>query len=114
MWTKGDDWPERRREMKSIKSLAFVMLFVGILGVGVLPLWVGGVFSGVIQSPESDTCHIRFPAIREETLYRDRPVLKDWGEGDIIDFIGPCGYDPLGREEIQSQRAELYDEASDD
>ncbi len=114
MWTKSDDWPERRREMKSIKSLTSVTLFVGILGVGVLPLWVGGVFSGVIQSLESDTCHIRFPAIHEETLFSERPVLKDWSKGDIIDFIGPCGYDLLGRKEIQSQRAELYDEASDD
>jgi hypothetical protein len=42
----------------------------------------------------------------------DRPVLKDPGTGDILDFYGPCNHDPLGRDEIESQRlqnARLYD-----
>jgi len=49
-------------------------------------------------------CHLKFPAIKEETLYWDRPVLKDPSQGDIIDFYGSCNHDPLGKEEIQRQR----------
>jgi hypothetical protein len=51
-------------------------------------------------------CHLKFPAIREDTLFTDRPVLKDSGDGDIIDFYGPCNYDPLGKEVILQQRFE--------
>lgn len=51
-------------------------------------------------------CHLRFPAIREETLSSGRPVLKDPSEGDIIDFYGPCDHDPLGRAEVLRQRAD--------
>ena len=49
-------------------------------------------------------CHLKFPAIKEETLYWDRPVLKDPSQGDIIDFYGPCNHDPLGKEEIRRQK----------
>ncbi len=62
----------------------------------------------ITEGPDSNYCKIEFPAIREETLYTNRPVLKDWSEDDIIDFFGPCGYDPLGKEEIEAQRAELH------
>ena len=30
--------------------------------------------------------------------------------GDIIDFYGPCDYDPLGKEAVLRQRAELVRE----
>ena len=49
-------------------------------------------------------CLLKFPAIKEEPLYWDRPVLKDPSQGDIIDFYGPCSHDPLGNEEIRRQR----------
>jgi hypothetical protein len=52
-------------------------------------------------------CHLKFPAIREETLSWDRPVLKDLSTGDIIDFYGPCDTDPLGEDRVQQQRLEL-------
>ncbi len=84
------------------------MLLAGILYIGAFPpIWVGGVFSKVTEGPDSNYCKIEFPAIREETLYTNRPVLKDWSEDDIIDFFGPCGYDPLGKEDIEAQRDEL-------
>ncbi len=63
--------------------------------------------SRITEGPDSNYCKIEFPAIREETLYTNRPVLKDWNEDDIFDFFGPCGYDPLGKEDIEAQRAEL-------
>lgn len=51
-------------------------------------------------------CHLRFPAIREDTLSDDRPVLKDPAEGDIIDFYGPCDHDPLGKDEVHRQKSD--------
>ena len=44
--------------------------------------------------------------MREDTLLSDRPALKDPSEGDIIDFYGPCNYDPLGRDSVLRQRFE--------
>lgn len=65
---------------------------------------------GVISNTrlgETHYCHLRFPAIQEGTLSWDSPVLKHAGSGDIIDFYGPCDHDPLGQDEIESQRHEL-------
>jgi hypothetical protein len=47
---------------------------------------------------------MKFPAMREETLSWNTPVLKDAGSGDLIDFYGPCDHDPTGKEEIESQK----------
>ncbi len=99
--------------MKCSRLLPVVVLLAGILVVGASPFRVGSAFSKITDRPLNENCHIRFPAIREETLFSERPVLKDWSDGDIIDFYGPCGWDPLGKEEIENQRAE-YDEAIDD
>ena len=70
---------------------------------------VGWAAEGIIYKNPDATgqfCHLRFPAIREDTLSWDRPVLKDPSEGDIIDFYGPCDHDPLGRAEVLRQRAD--------
>src|SRR5215813_10860403 len=50
-------------------------------------------------------CHTKFESIREETLASSQPVLKD--TDDIVDFYGVCNHDPLGKEEIQSQKLEM-------
>jgi len=63
-----------------------------------------GVISRV-PTAGTNYCGLRFPAIREDTLFSSRPQLKDPNDGDIIDFYGPCDYDPLGIEEIRRQRA---------
>ena len=55
-------------------------------------------------------CHLKFPMIREDTLFSARPELKDPSDGDIRDFYGPCDYDPLGKEEVLQQRADLQRE----
>jgi hypothetical protein len=68
---------------------------------------------GIISKVPDSTgkyCHLKFPAIREETLSSTRPVLKDPKEGDIVDFYGACDYDPLGKEEIQRQKLFLQRE----
>ena len=64
---------------------------------------------GIISRVPDSTgtyCNLKFPAISENTLFTDRPVLKEPSEGDIRDFYGRCDYDPLGPEEIRRQRAD--------
>jgi hypothetical protein len=60
---------------------------------------------GVINAPADTTsyCHQQFPPILEESLNWERPVL-DTAAGNIIDFYGPCEYDPLGHAEIRLQK----------
>jgi hypothetical protein len=68
---------------------------------------------GIISKVPDSTgkyCHLKFPAMREDTLSWKRPVLKDPKEGDIVDFYGACDYDPLGKEEIQRQKLFLQRE----
>lgn len=94
--------------MKGIKSMLAILLLTGIVGVSATPI---GAQEGVIlkvRAGQTNYCHMKFPAIRGETLYWDRPVLKDARDGDIIDFYGPCNHDPLGKDEVSRQRAELH------
>ena len=79
----------------------------GSLWVSIAQLWgaEGVVSKGPVSG--SNYCHLKFPAIREETLFSSRPVLKDSTDGDIVDFYGPCDYDPLGKSEIARQRADV-------
>jgi hypothetical protein len=93
--------------MKKPALFLSLLLLSSASELGSAPVDVGGLITKVVAIPGSNYCHLKFPAIVEDTLYRDRPVLKDPSEGDIIDFYGPCDYDPLGREEIERQRAEV-------
>jgi hypothetical protein len=93
--------------VERIGLIVSLLGLVGSLGLSIAHLWgAEGVISGV-SVPESKYCRLRFPAIREETLSWARPVLKDPIDGDIIDFYGPCDYDPVGREEVARQKAQL-------
>jgi hypothetical protein len=104
---------ENRGDMKKIKTCLLDLLLLGIFSLSPAPLFaVEGIVMGSVTSTESNYCHLRFPAIRPETLYSDRPVLKDPSDGDIIDFYGPCDYDPLGKEQIRRQRLDLHRERS--
>jgi hypothetical protein len=69
-------------------------------------VWAAEGIISKVANPSGTTCNLKFPAIKEETLYWDRPVLKDPTDGDIIDFYGPCDYDPLGKESVARQRAQ--------
>jgi hypothetical protein len=97
-----------RRETEMLRRM-MLRLTVCLTGVvmlgGSLVLAAEGIIAKV-ANPSGSACHLKFPAIREETLYWDRPVLKDATDGDIIDFYGPCDYDPLGKESVARQRAQ--------
>jgi hypothetical protein len=92
--------------MKITTPFLAAVLLVGNLGASNTFATAPGVISNQVLTPGS-YCHLQFPAIREETLSWDRPVLKDPSSGDIIDFYGSCDHDPLGQDEIASQRQDL-------
>jgi hypothetical protein len=89
--------------MKIATSFLTALLLFGSLGAGSSFAAAEGVISNTVIVPGS-YCHLTFPAIREDTLSSDRPVLKDPSSGDIIDFYGSCETDPLGAEQVQQQR----------
>jgi hypothetical protein len=92
-----------------LQNLLLIPLLAGALGSS-LPVWAA---ESVIYRKElgsGNYCHLKFPAIQKRTLYSSRPVLKDASEGDIVDFYGPCDYDPLGREEVMRQRENIVRE----
>ena len=93
--------------MKTMKAVLSVLVLAGAMGSSIASL--AGVDGVILKeaSTEGTYCHIKFPAIEERTLSWKRPVLKDPSESDIIDFYGPCDHDPLGKEEIQSQKRDL-------
>jgi hypothetical protein len=64
-----------------------------------------GVISNATLTPGS-YCHLKFPAIREDTLASARPLLEDASTGDNIDFYGSCSEDPRGMDQIQDQKLE--------
>jgi hypothetical protein len=94
--------------MKIATSYLAAVLLIGSFGVTNAPAAAPGVISNATFTTGS-YCHLTFPAIREDTLASNRPVLKDPSEGDIIDFYGSCDHDPLGQNEIETQRRQNAD-----
>ena len=90
--------------MKTMKSVLSVLFLAGAMGSSMASAAGAQEVISKDVLTESSYCHMKFPAIREETLSTSHPVLKDASSGDIIDFYGPCNHDPLGKDEIQSQR----------
>ena len=94
--------------MKRIGLFISLLGLVGPLGLSIAELSGAEGVIRRVRVPDSNYCHLRFPAIREETLFWARPVLKDPSDSDIVDFYGPCDYDPLGKQEVARQRAQLW------
>ena len=90
--------------MKNSKSLISLVFLAGALGLSAVAVGAENVISKDVLT-DGNYCHMKFESIREETLASSQPVLKD--TDDIIDFYGPCNHDPLGKEEIQSQKLEM-------
>jgi hypothetical protein len=90
--------------MKNIKSLMSVVFLTGALGLSAVSVGAESIISKDALA-DGSYCHMKFESIRENTLASSQPVLKD--TDDIIDFYGPCNHDPLGKEEIQSQKIDM-------
>ena len=56
-----------------------------------------------VPAETTSYCHLKFPPISEESLFSSNPVLNE-SAGHSIDFYGSCDHDPLGLDEIRSQR----------
>ena len=70
--------------------------------MSVAPISAEGLISKDV-STDGSSCHLKFPAIDEETLGTTHPVLKDASSADVIDFYGSCDHDPLGKDEVHNQ-----------
>jgi len=96
--------------MKNSISLLTNLLFASTLFCAV-PLANAEIVGGqepIVKEPAGDSgyCHMKFPPMREETLSWEQPVL-DEAAGNVIDFYGPCDYDPTGKEAVENQKREL-------
>ena len=79
--------------MKTMKAAIAILSLAGNMGFTTAS--AAGV-PGLISKDAlaaGDYCHLKFAAIREETLGSPYPVLKDANEGDIVDFYGSCNHD---------------------
>ena len=91
--------------MKIATSFLAALLLAGSVGASNTFAAADGVISNATLTAGS-YCHLKFPAVSEETLSSDNPVLEDASTGDIIDFYGSCNEDPRGMDQIQAQRLE--------
>jgi len=104
---------EGGEKMQRIQLFLSLLLLLGVVGYAPIAAsaqaQVKGVKPGVIAAmplnKEATFCHLRFPAVVTKTLGTDKPQLKPATSGDIIDYYGPCDHDPLGKEEIASQKS---------
>ena len=64
-----------------------------------------------IPIDDTEYCHLKFSAIREDSLPWERRVL-DFSTADIMDFYDPCDHGSLGSAEIpeaRDPRGNFYD-----
>ena len=90
--------------MKRIGSFLSALALSGVFGV---PSAVAA--NGLLlkqQAAPNSYCHMKFPAIRPSTLAGNHPKLKSSTTGDVIDFYGACDENPVGRDQLASQRME--------
>ena len=90
--------------MTSPNAFRFALVLAAALVLSNSFLWAAEVIISRVPDASGHYCHLKFPAIRPETLSWPQPELKDASEGDIIDFYGPCDHDPLGKAEIHRQK----------
>ena len=62
----------------------------------------------IVRVPADTTsyCHMKFPPIREDTLFSVDPLLNE-SAGNIVDFYASCHHDPLDIHEITAERRVL-------
>ena len=68
--------------------------------------------TGNVPAEPAGYCHMQFATIREDTLFSANPVLNDGVA--TIDFYGSCDYDPLGTDEVRTQKEMLLRGSSSD
>jgi len=100
--------------MKSVNTLVGIALLGATLGITPAPAGAAQHSAFLVKVEVfPGYCHMQFPAIEENSI-GGRSVLQDASTTDIIDFYGPCNYDPLGRNEVQTQSSENSYSGDDD
>jgi hypothetical protein len=93
--------------MKFLKTTApAILLTVSLAGSA---LAADGVLSKDMSKDEvtpGSYCHMKFPAIDEQTLFTDYPQPESSTSADVIDFYGPCDESPTAKDLIREQRYE--------
>jgi hypothetical protein len=89
--------------MKFLKTTATAILLTGSIAGSALA--ADSVLSKEEVTPGS-YCHMKFPAIRETTLFNDHLQLQSSTSGDVIDFYGPCDESPTGKDQVMEQKRE--------
>src|SRR5215468_10245017 len=104
-------------QMKKTISLLSTLLLSSILFWSVPSVEANQLIETEVVDLAAGYCHMKFAPMNEATLSWDRPELNA-DAGKIIDFYGPCDYDPTGPVEVQAQRnrllRELYGDGSND
>jgi hypothetical protein len=113
------------KKMKRIQLSLCLLLLAAVMGYTLIAIAASapgphqpkgvkpGVIGAVALNYDGTYCHLRFPAIRPSTLGLDKPQLRPATSKDIIDFYGPCDTDPLGKEQIQSQKETHFERMSE-
>jgi len=89
--------------MKFLKTAAMAILLTGSIAGSALA--ADSVLSKEEVTPGS-YCHMKFPAISEQTLLTDYPQPESSTSTDVIDFYGPCDESPTGKDQVMEQKRE--------
>jgi len=87
--------------MRRVGQTIGMLLMVSSVGAANQVFAADGVISKQEFTPGS-YCHMQFPAIDEQTLAGDHPVLNN--NGDVIDFYGSCDETPTSMGQVAAQR----------
>jgi len=58
---------------------------------------------------DSNYCHIKYMAFTDSSL---KSGDLEFNPSDVVDFYGPCNFNPKSPEEVQKQQARLADRES--
>jgi hypothetical protein len=89
--------------MKNAKAFLGALILLGNIAVAGTALAADGVTSEDDLTPNS-YCHQKFPAMTENSIASDHPVLDR--SGDAIDYYGPCNEAPTGKDQVLQQKLE--------
>jgi hypothetical protein len=86
--------------VKRIGTIASMLVLTGALAGSAMAA------DGVVVQEQAggNYCHMKFPAMDENTLAGNHPQLKPAATGDVIDFSGPCDESPTGKDQVMAQR----------
>ena len=99
---------------KNTKKVFYGLVAAATLASGMAPALAGDGILLKVPAESGEYCHLKFPAIDPGTLGSKHPRLQNPAGGDIIDYYGPCDHDPLGKDEVQTQIREQWEQDNRD